>query len=325
MSIRSRSLVAFAALASTVLLSACPAPGPWPTLPIGGPVPDPAAQPVSPPAPADDADTPIDGHPPMFEVPIDMSIGETRGSGRAIMIRLDHTPDPQSPHRVTLEKTRVYVRHGDVGPISVTTYDYDGAVIDTWQAPDPISESAEAAEGSEGRYGVPYSKTLAVVVIRDERTGASVDVKVDDVIRNHCVGEPTDTICRAIDLSADAGLDHYDPRNGILGEAIAVPVHVSIRNNGTDWADVGGSMEVFGILDGVSFSTADATSFDVGVLNPTEQRRYDLTYTLTCLVEGDHRVFVGARWGDPFREAVDANPSNDHANTYFDVRCDPAP
>lgn len=300
---RPRRLRALAPLvaAAAVALTAC------------FPDPPPVVDPPPPPG------TGIDRNPPGAE-PYDMAGNDQRGTGRAIMLRVPHTPDPQEPTSVTLEKTRVYVRRGDSGPITVTTRDDQGAVIDTWMAPDPLG-SAEDPRGEEARYGVPFSPELRLVEITDVRSGGSVTVKLDEVIRDHCLAEPTDTICRDIDLRAEAGLDDYSVRTGAVGEAIPVAVHVGVTNAGTDWADVQGSMFVFGILDGVEFTTADATTFAPGVLDPGATARFDLAYTVTCRTAGTHRVFVGAEFWDPTREAVDGDPASDRWNTWFDVTC----
>jgi hypothetical protein len=263
----------------------------------------------------------VDYNPPQMEVPIDIAFTDQRSSGRAIMLRVEHTPDPQEPRRISVEKTRVYVRHGDTGPIKVTTFDRDGAVIETWRAADPLLVSVEAGGNPEARYGISYSDSLFGVEILDERTGASVFVKLDKTIRQFCESEPTDQICRAIDLQGDARIDDYTPRTLAVGESVDIPVHVSVRNAGTDWARVTGSMFFFGILDGLTIRTTDPTSFDVGVLDRTVQKFYDVNYTFGCEAAGDYRVFVGAGWGDGSPEAVDANPTDDRWNTYFDVTC----
>lgn len=269
------------------------------------------------PAPPSGAE--IDRHPPRAE-PYDMAGHDQRGTGRAIMLRVPHTPDPQEPTSITLEKARVYVRVGDSGPITVTTRDTEGAVIDSWMAPDPLG-SAEDPRGEEARYGVPFSPELFLVEITDVRTGASVAVKLDEVIRNHCEAEPTDNICRDVDLRTDVGLDDYGVRTGVVGESISVPVHVTVTNDGTDWASAAGAMFVFGILDGVEVSTADPAAFPGVVLEPTQRAAYDPTYDVTCRTAGTHRVFIGAEFHDPTREAVDSDPTDNRWNTWFDVTC----
>ena len=301
---------AFSAAAAGLLLTAC-LPDPIPPISPVPPAPAPAPGPGGP---------VIDRNPPSMGDPTDMAGNDLRGTGRAIMLRVRHTPDPQEPHQITLEKERVYVRRGDSGPITVTTSDQNGAVIDSWQAPDPLG-SGEEPRLDEARYGVPYSPNLFLVTITDTRTGASTSAKVDDVVRRHCEGEPTDNICRDIDLRTDVTLDDYSVRTAAVGETVTVPVHVVVRNGGSDWADAQGSMFVFGILDGVSFTTADPATFSTGVLDPTMQSRYDVKYDLTCNVAGDHRVFVGAQFFDPAREAVDADPASNRWNTWFDVKC----
>ncbi len=284
------------------------------------PVDPPIGPPIFPPGdrPGDPLRPEVDPHPPLIE-PYDMAGNDLAGTGRAIMLRVEHTPDPQDPRRVTLEEARVYVRRGDIGPIEVTTYAFDGSVIDSWRAPDPLG-NAEDPRSLEARYGVPYSVDLAVVEIVDTRTGHGSSTKVDEVVRQHCLFDPTDTICRAIDLQVNVGLDHYAVRSTTVGETIDIPVHVSLTNAGSDWAQVSGSMFVFGLLDGITFTSADPTSFDVGVLDPTVRQTYDLTYQLSCEVAGDYRVFVGAGFADGAREAVDPTPDN-RWNTWFDVEC----
>lgn len=306
---RSLILSTAVAVSASLGLTACPGPFPWPPGNGGG-----------------DGQPPVvvDPEPPHWEVPLDLSLTDVRGTGRAIMMRVRHTPDPQEPHRMTLEKTRVYVRRGDIGPILVSTFRQDGTEIESWRAPDPLEKNGETARLEEARYGVPFSPELFIVSITDTRTGARMDVKVDEVVRNHCVAEPTDNICRDIDLAASAGLDHYDPRVLKVGESMTVPVTVGVRNLGTDWADVDGSMFQFGILDHTTFTTADPTGFDLGVIDPTDSRSMTLAYTLTCTSEGDDRIFVGAEFWDPAREAVDSNPASNRWNTWFDIHCDPA-
>src|SRR3954465_12119253 len=82
--------------------------------------------------------------PPAVEYTVDMPHGNLE-SNRAIMLRVHHTPDPQAPHWISVERTKVYVRRGDTGPIEVTTRDRDGKVIDHWRAPDPLTRSDESA------------------------------------------------------------------------------------------------------------------------------------------------------------------------------------
>ncbi len=299
---RFRAAALLAAGLATLALTAC--------------IPDPPVIGADPPPPSGHD---VDRNPPQAE-PYDMAGNDLRGTGRAIMMRVPHTPDPQEPTSITLEKTRVYVRRGDSGPITVTTRDFDGAVIDTWMAPDPVG-SAEDPRGEEARYGVPYSKQLFTVEISDVRTGAVATVKVDEVIRSHCVAEPTDNICRDIDLRTNVTLDDYSVRTGVVGEPIPVPVHVAVVNDGTDWAEVSGSMFLFGILDGVDVTTADATSFPATVLDPTVRATHELGYVITCRTAGDHRVFIGAEFHDPAREAVDSDATNNRWNTWFDVKC----
>jgi len=261
--------------------------------------------------------------PPAVEYTVDMPHGNLE-SGRAIMLRVRHTPDPQEPHRISLERTKVYVRRGDTGPIEVTTRDRDGKVLDHWRAPDPLTLSDESAHDDEARYGIPYSPDLAVVEITDTRTGSSTSAKVDEAVRSFCAGSLSDDVCRQIDLVSGVTLDSYDPRTLHVGESVDVPVHVRVANTGPDWADVGGSMSVYGILDDVEFTTADDWVFRLGHLEPGS-RDMTLTYTLRCTSEGDNRVFVGARFGDGAAEAVEATPADNWWNTWFDVHCDPAP
>ena len=261
--------------------------------------------------------------PPAVEYTVDMADGNLE-SGRAIMVRVRHTPDPQEPHRISVERTKVYVRRGDAGPIEVTTRDRDGKVLDQWRASDPLTRSAESAHDDEARYGIPYSPDLAVVEITDTRTGAATAAKVDEAVRSFCAGSPSDEICRGIDLVSGVTLDSYDPRTLHVGESVDVPVHVHVANKGPDWAHVGGSMSVYGILDNVEFTTADDWVFRLGHLEPGSEDR-TLTYTLRCTSEGDDRVFVGAQFGDGSPEAVEATPADNWWNTWFDVHCDPAP
>lgn len=257
--------------------------------------------------------------------PYDMAGNDLRGTGRAIMLRVDHVPDPQYPRKISIEKTRVYVREGDVGPIKVTTYDTEREEIDSWYAPHPGEGGQETASGVEARYGVPYSDDLTEVTIVDTRTGEGTRVRLDEVIRDYCTADPTDSICRDIDLQTHVSLDDYGLRTLAVGEALTVPVTFSVVNAGSDWARPSGYTSVYGILDGVTFTTTEPSLIDAGVLDPTQSLTVRIDYTLTCVVDGDHRVFVGAEFNDSAREAVDANPSDNRWNTYFDVKCTPMP
>ncbi len=315
-----RRIAAVVLAAGLGVLTACqPFPGPFPggdhgTNPAGDPAGDPGH-------PNDE----IDRHPPQMEIPIDAAGNDMNGSGRAIMLRVMHTPDPQFPHRMSLEKQRVYVRYSDTGPIQVTTYDFEGKTIDSWFAPDPLTKGETPRNDSdEARYGIPYSVNLARVEIRDVRTGASTEAKVDEVVRQFCESDPTDNICRDIDLTSNVGLDHYDPRVMKVGESMTVPVFVRVHNDGTDWARVGGSMFQFGFNDHTTFSTTDPTTFAIDPLDPGQRTNMTVNYTLTCTSQGDDRIFVGAQFYDGAREAIDSNPANNRWNTWFDIHCDPA-
>ena len=255
--------------------------------------------------------------------PIDMA-GNDLSSGRAIVLRVRHTPDPQEPHRVTLEQTKVYVRRGDTGPIEVTARRGDGTVIDRWRAPDPLATSAEQARDDEARYGVPYSPDLAVVEITDTRTGATTAAKTDEVVRQFCASAPTDEICRRVDLVSHTSLEVPGPYVLTVGEPFAVPLRVRLENLGPDRAEASAAMFVFGVLDGVDFTTADPASFALAGFEPGVDER-TVTYALTCTQPGDVRVFVGARVVDGAPEAVEATPVDNEFNTWFDVHCDPAP
>jgi hypothetical protein len=262
------------------------------------------------------------GPPFAAEHQIDMA-GNDLSTGRAIVLRVRHTPDPQEPHRVSLEQTKVYVRRGDTGPIEVTARRHDGTVIDRWRAPDPLVTSAEQARDDEARYGVPYSPDLAIVEITDTRTGATTAAKTDEVVRLFCASSPTDEVCRRVDLVAHTSLEVPGPYVLTVGEPLDVPVHVRLENLGPDRADASAGMFVFGILDGVDFTTADPVSFDVAGFEPGVDER-TVTYSLTCTQPGDVRVFVGARAFDGAPEAVEATPADNEFNSWFDVHCDPA-
>ena len=253
---------------------------------------------------------------------IDMA-GTDLSSGRAIVARVRHTPDPQEPDRVSLEQTKVYVRRGDTGPIEVTTRRADGTVIDSWRAPDPLTTSAEQAVNDESRYGVPYSPDLATVMITDTRTGASVEFRTERVVREFCASAPTDEICRGVDLVAHTSLEVAGPHVLLVGESVDVPVHVELENSGPDRAEVSAGMRVWGILDGVDITTADPASFALTHFEPGVLDSRTVTYTVTCTEPGDVRVFIGVMAFDDRAEALEADPADNMFNSWFDVRCDP--
>ncbi|GAA4983857.1 hypothetical protein [Kineococcus glutinatus] len=250
--------------------------------------------------------------------------GTDLASGRAIVLRVRHTPDPAEPHAVSLERTKVYVRRGDSGPVEVAALRRDGTVIDRWRAPDPLTTSAEQARDDEARYGVPYSPDLAVVTITDTRTGASTDVKTEGVVHAFCAAAPTDELCRRVDLAPHVWLGTPGPFTLRVGERLQVPVHVQLGNDGPDRAEVAGAVSVHGILDGVGFTTTDPTGLALPRFEPGHHW-WTLTYELTCPVPGAGRVFVGATFQDESAEAVETDPADNAHNTWFDVRCDPAP
>lgn len=168
-----------------------------------------------------------DPPPPSLEHQIDATAFDD--GNRAIMLRVDHTPDPQEAHSVRLVKSRAYVRRGDEGPILVEAFDAEGNVLDAWKAPRP-GEGGEALKDHEGRYGIPYTKALRRVRITDRDSLASVDVKLDQAIEGFCSVNPADVACDQIDLTAHVALDSYDPVTLAVGESVQVPVTATFGN-----------------------------------------------------------------------------------------------
>lgn len=260
-----------------------------------------------------------DPAPPPLERQIDTTAFDD--GNRAIMIRIDHTPDPQEPHSVRLVKSRAYVRRGDEGPILVETFAGDGQPLDSWKAPRP-GEGGEALKDHEGRYGIPYSKALRRVRITDRDTNRSVDVKLDQAIEGFCTVNPGDVACDQVDLTAHVGLASYDPIKLAVGESVDVPVTVTFANLQGETGTVGGYISPIYVGAIVSFETADKTTPQWDAVDGAFNEPLVVTYTMTCREAGTDRVFPAASFhalGGP--HVVEANTADNAWNTYFDVIC----
>ena len=260
-----------------------------------------------------------DPPPPSLEHQIDATAFDD--GNRAIMLRVDHTPDPQEAHSVRLVKSRAYVRRGDEGPILVEAFDAEGNVLDAWKAPRP-GEGGEALKDHEGRYGIPYTKALRRVRITDRDSLASVDVKLDQAIEGFCSVNPADVACDQIDLTADVALDSYDPVTLAVGESVQVPVTATFGNLVGETGRIGANIAPIYVGAILAFETSEETSRQWERVDGPLNESVVVTYTLTCREAGADRVFPAARvhqLGGP--HVVEVNPANNVWNTYFDVNC----
>jgi hypothetical protein len=280
-------------------------------------IPVPPIQPDPPAGPTQ----PGDPQPPSLEGQLDPTTFDE--GTRSIVVRVEHTPDPGPIFRMSMQKLRAYVRRGDIGPIKVETFDVTGKAIDSWTAARPGDEGGEGVKDPEARYAIPYTKGLTYVKITDTETGVSTDTKVTEVIQSFCAADPTDVACDDVDLTADITMETFGPRNLAVGESVDVKLFARFGNLRMGTTQANGRVRWFGgISDIATFATADATNWNWPVEGTFDSGYLPITYTLTCTKPGFDRIFPEAVvYSDGLASTIEALPTNDHWNVWFDVNC----
>jgi hypothetical protein len=266
-----------------------------------------------------------DLQPPSLEGQLDASLFDQ--GERSIVFRVNHDPDPQPIGEMAMSTRRAFVRHNDVGPIQVETFDINGKPIDTWQAVRPGAEGAEGGKDVTGRYTVPYTKDLYRVRVTDTSSGRSTEEKFAEVIYNFCSTHPTDVACDEVDLATDMQLPTPGPFTIAVGKSETVKLLVRFQNlkrGSTATSGYVGKLGNSGALNTITtFSTTDKVEWTWPVRDGTFDSGWlPLKYTLICTAPGNDRIFPEVVMNDSgLPHVVDANPANNHYNMYFDVKC----
>jgi hypothetical protein len=265
---------------------------------------------------------------PTFAQPVPPSLREqidpTRfdDGNRAIVLRVPHTPDPQRPTSIQLVKSRAYVRRGDNGLILVEIVDRDGKVTDSWRAQRPQPRSGEAAPGTEGRYAIPYTKTLAGVRITDTASNAAIWVRLDGAIETFCQAQPEDVACDKVDLRAEIHPEGPSSETVAVGSSVTMAVRATFSNAFGETSGVSMSVAPFFVSPNLDVQAQGQTEFTEGRIDGSFRRIERITYTVSCKAAGAGRIFPQARIVATGGAAVvDTIPANNQENTILDVLC----
>ena len=241
---------------------------------------------------------------------------------RAIMVRIPQDPDPGEATSVTLVKSRAYVRRGDAGPILVEVIDRDGTISDSWRAQRPDAGGGETVRLAEGRYAIPYTKTIERVTITDTDSGLATDVRLEPAIASFCLSQPDDIACDRVDLSAMVSPVDGAPQTLAVGETTTMTVEADFRNAIGETAGVSMLVNPFFVSPNLTVETGDEVRADEARVDGAFRKMLRVTYKITCDAAGAGRIFpegVIVPTGGP--SVIDIDPGNNRWNTILDVLC----
>lgn len=261
-------------------------------------------------------------HQPTLEGQIDS--GAFDQGNRAVVVRIQHSKTGGKLIGATLVKREARVRYADEGPILIETFDYARNPIARWKAVDPLVSAHGKDQNDIGRYVIPYSKSLAYVVIHNPSGPWTVDFKPYDLIRQFCSSNPTDFACEEVDFSADIILDDVSPIILAIGGTKTVGATMEFRSAIQDTSSGVGTISPMFVSPNLKFTTTEVTNFSEETVPASYVKRLKVHYTLECLSAGQGRIFPAVGFHPTAgAHVIDRERRNNNANVIIDVDCVP--